>query len=73
MSLIDITPLPWFFIGRYLDSPFVQGLIYLFILVWILEICFMSFVLSVIPWSMNLSGAVMIAVALAILPVMVAD
>ena len=73
MSVIDITPLPWFFMGLNLDSPFVQGFMYLLTLDWIFEICFMSTVLSVIPWSMNLRGDVIIAVAFAILPEIVED
>ena len=73
MSMIEITPVPWFFMGRNLDLSFVQGFMYLLILDWLFEICFMTFVLSLIPWSRNLRGDVIIAVALVIFPEIVED
>ena len=70
MSIIDITPLPWFLMGLNLGSPLVQGFMYVLTLDWIFEICFMS---AVIPWSMNLIGDVIIAVTFAIFPEIVED
>ena len=66
MSIMEITPLPWLFIGLNLESPLVQGFMYLFTFDSILEV-------MVIPCRINLRGEVMIAVALTLLPAKVDD